>query len=68
MTVYVAVCEYRNSGLVDILGVFLSEKVANEAVFADKRNILHEISANYEVIKTEIDENFQENEILQNNG
>ena len=68
MTVYVAVCEYRNSGLVDVLGVFFSEKVANEAVFADKRNILHEIRANYEVIKTEIDENFQENKILQNNG
>lgn len=68
MTVYVAVCEYRNSGLVDVLGVSLSEKVANEAVFADKRNILHEIRANYEVIKTEIDENFQKNEILQNNG
>lgn len=67
MTVYVAVCEYRNSGLVDVLGVFLSEKVANEAVFADKRNILHEIRANYEVIKSEINENFQE-EILQNNG
>lgn len=67
MTVYVAVCEYRNSGLVDILGVFLSEKVANEAVFADKRNILHEIRVNYEVIKSEINENFQE-EILQNNG
>lgn len=67
MTVYVAVCEYRNSGLVDVLGVFLSEKVANEAVFADKRNILHEIRANYEVIKSEINENFRE-EILQNNG
>lgn len=61
MTVYVAVCEYSNSGMVDVRGVFLSEKVANEAVFAYKRNISHEIRANYEVIKTEIDENFQEN-------